>query len=225
MLEPRKTFRTHGAGHIQRATGMLIRIVMTIISATLCYHVEDSAGLLKDMLQGRVIFAFWHSHIILMPCLFRKYWRPRGRNRVAVLVSNTEYGNKTGAIMVAFGLRRVRGSTGERGAEAFRELAHLISNGYDVGIAPDGPHGPPHEVQLGVVKLAQLTGAAVVPLAYSFSRKISANTWDSYAVPLPFTSCYVRIGAPVFVSQDADREVIEQKRVELEQTLRNLSSE
>jgi lysophospholipid acyltransferase (LPLAT)-like uncharacterized protein len=205
--------------------GWLVRILVAVIGSTLRYRIVDEAGLLANLPAAPVLVAFWHNRIFLMPHLFRKHWRTRRHARVAVLVSASKDGGLLAEVMAAFRLRCVRGSTSRRGREALRELVGLVRDGYDIGITPDGPRGPRYVLQPGVIQLAQLTGAAILPVSYSLSRKITFNSWDRFMVPLPFARCTVRIGRLVSLPRDADAALGESKRRELEQTLRELSGE
>ena len=78
-------------------------------------------------------------------------------------------------------------------------------------------------VQPGVISLAQLTGAPIVPVTYVLSHKITLKSWDSFMIPLPFARCTVRFGTPIPVPRDAAEAVREAKRIELETALKTLS--
>jgi lysophospholipid acyltransferase (LPLAT)-like uncharacterized protein len=206
-------------------TGWFLRILVSVIGSTLRWRRFDPAGLLVNTPQRSVIFAFWHNRIFLMPYLFRKHWRVRQRDRVAVLVSASKDGEKLVNVLKHFHLICVRGSTSRRGKEALRELTTLVEEGYDAGITPDGPRGPKYRVQEGVISLAQLTQAPIIPVSYLLSRKITFNSWDNFMVPLPFSRAVLQIGAPILVPREADEQQRENKRLELERILQTLSAE
>ncbi|MGA2140384.1 MAG: lysophospholipid acyltransferase family protein [Verrucomicrobiia bacterium] len=205
-------------------TGWVLRILVSLIGSTLRWRIEDPSGLLAHTPQRSCIFAFWHNRIFLMPYLFRKHWHSRQRDRVAVLVSASKDGEKLARVLSKFDLICVRGSSSRRGKEALRELTNLVNDGYDAGITPDGPRGPKYCCQDGVISLAQITQAPIIPVSYDVSRKITVNSWDSFMVPLPFARATVRIGAPMSVPADASDEQHEQKRLELENVLKSLSA-
>ena len=201
--------------------GWLIRFLVTSIGLTLRYRIDDPAGFLERPPGTPAIFVFWHNRIFLMPYLFRKYWYSRGRTRVAVLVSRSKDGQLLADVLARFRLHCVRGSSSRGGKEALRELTHLVHNGYDIGITPDGPRGPRYVLQPGCVNLAQLTGSPIIPVSYDLSRKITLKSWDAFQIPLPFARCTVRVAAPVEVPRSADD--AEPYRTILEQLLRNLA--
>ena len=90
-------------------------------------------------------------------------------------------------------------------------------------ITPDGPRGPKYQVATGIIQLAQLTNAPIIPVSYDLSWKIALNSWDGFLIPLPFSRVILRIGTPVTVPQSADNEEREHKRLELETILKSLS--
>jgi len=205
-------------------TGWVLRILVSVIGSTLCWRIEDPSGLLTHTPQRSCIFAFWHNRIFLMPYLFRKHWHSRQRDRVVVLVSASKDGEKLAGVLSKFDLICVRGSSSRRGKEALRELTSLVNDGYDAGITPDGPRGPKYHCHDGVISLARITQAPIIPVSYDVSRKITVNSWDNFMVPLPFARATLRIGSPMIVAADASDEQHEQKRLELENVLKSLSA-
>lgn len=203
--------------------GWLLRILVSLIGSTVRWRIDDAPGLLAQTPQRSCIFAFWHNRIFLMPYLFRKHWHTRQRDRVAVLVSASKDGEKLSRVLSKFNLICVRGSSSRRGKEALRELRQLVNEGYDVGITPDGPRGPQYHCHDGVISLAQLTQAPIIPVSYDLKRKITVKSWDGFMIPWPFTRATLRIGATMEVPANGGDALREQKRIELENILRSLS--
>ena len=52
-----------------------------------------------------------------------------------------------------------------------REILRRMKQGFDAAFTPDGPRGPKEIVQMGVIAAARLSGAPIVPVAYSCSKK------------------------------------------------------
>lgn len=204
--------------------GWLLRIAVSLIGGTLRWQIDDPGGLLTHPPQRAVIFAFWHNRLFLLPFLFKKHWSTRQRDRVAVLVSASKDGEKLAQVLEKFDLICVRGSSSRRGSEAMRELTHLIEEGYDAGITPDGPRGPKYQVAPGVVSLAQLAGAPIVPVSYDVDWRITLKSWDAFMIPLPFSRATLHVARPLTVAVDAGDRGREDKRLELENVLKSLSS-
>jgi lysophospholipid acyltransferase (LPLAT)-like uncharacterized protein len=112
----------------------------------------------------RFILAFWHGQMLMMP-----YAYPGAR--ISILISEHRDGELIARTMQRLGFAVTRGSTTSGGARALRRLVRLARRGHDVAITPDGPRGPRHRVQRGVVELARLTGLPIVPVAFGASKK------------------------------------------------------
>lgn len=81
----------------------------------------------------------------------------------------------------------VRGATGEDGGRAFMGLMRHLEAGRNVGIAVDGPKGPFGRIHDGVLQLARLSRAAIVPLVATPSRARTLASWDRTVVPYPWS--------------------------------------
>jgi len=120
-----------------------------------------------------------------------------------------------------FGLGVVRGSSSRGGAEALRALTAAVRAGEDVAVVPDGPRGPRERVQPGVLLLAALTGAPVVPFGFAARPARRLASWDRFMVPLPFARAAVVFGKPLAIARDAERETA---RADLERALREVTN-
>jgi lysophospholipid acyltransferase (LPLAT)-like uncharacterized protein len=174
-------------------------------------HVESARRI-----HPRIVFAFWHGR--LLP-LIRVH---RGEN-ARVLASEHEDGELLGRTIRYFGFGHVRGSSTRGGTKAILALAEASDAGYDVGVTVDGPRGPRFEVKPGVVEVAKLTGCAMIPVTTSSRRHRVFGSWDAFELPAPFTRVMVTYGPPVAVPRDADRDLMEEKRRELEASLRAIT--
>jgi hypothetical protein len=207
------------------AAGWLLRWVILAIGCTLRWRIEDPGGLLVHLPARPVIFAIWHNRLFLMPYLFHRYWRTRQRGKVAVLVSASKDGEKLVRVLEHFDLVCVRGSSSRRGQAALLELTRYVQDGYDAGITPDGPRGPCYRVAPGVISLAQVTGAPIIPVAWEVTRQWQLRSWDRFIIPLPFGRAVLRIAPPLVVDRDLDAGGREAKRLDLEQVMKRLVEE
>ena len=99
----------------------------------------------------------------------------------------------------------------------------MAAGGAPTGFAVDGPRGPARSVQPGAVWLASLTGNPVLPFHSEADRFWTARSWDGTQVPKPFARAAMVVGAPIDVPRAAGSDLIEQKRLELERSLRRLA--
>lgn len=214
-------------GIVKRALSKdTIRTVVTWIAAQYVRLVQRSGrwrivgedipdGLLA---QGRpFIVAFWHGRLIMMAFSWKR------SDLVHMLISGHRDGQLIASMMRRFGSKTVYGSTTRGGAAAFVQLVRLLREGKVVGITPDGPRGPRMRVNGGVIDLAKISDAPIVPLAYSASPMHVFGSWDRFALPLPFGRGVFLWGTPITVDRHADRATTDAKRLELEVALTELT--
>lgn len=164
----------------------------------------------------RFIYAFWHQRQVFFT------WSHRNVS-AAVLVSKSKDGEIIARTMELSRIGAVRGSSSRGGVVAAREMVEILRSGRDVGITPDGPRGPAREVKEGAVRVAQLSGMPVVPIANALSKKIEiAQTWDRFHIPLPFGRSVVIYGEPIHIAAGDD---LVTKAAELKSALDALTAE
>ena len=186
------------------------------LARTLRFRCEEAAVSALWRARTPAIYAAWHGRILLLPYLYG--WR-----RARVLASRSRDGELVTRFVGCFGLEAVRGSSSRGGAEAIRLLARSLAEGRDVVLVPDGPRGPREIVKPGIVSLARLSGAPIVPVALGASAQWRLRSWDEFRIPRPFARCVLRFGEPLVVPADADRATQETARKEVEARLRTLS--
>jgi lysophospholipid acyltransferase (LPLAT)-like uncharacterized protein len=125
--------------------------------------VYKNRGVVESLSSRRrpFILAFWHGRLFLMP-----YAYPG--SRIAILISEHRDGELISRTMERFGFVTAR-------AAGLREILRRMKEGFDAAFTPDGPRGPREVVQMGVIAAARLSGAPIVPVAYSCSKKNSSS--------------------------------------------------
>jgi lysophospholipid acyltransferase (LPLAT)-like uncharacterized protein len=74
------------------------------------------------------------------------------------------------------------------------------------------------------VKLAQLTGVPIIPVHLNYSRCVRFDTWDQFLLPLPFAKVTITFGKPHQVPRRMSEEEFEQRRLALENEMREAVS-
>ena len=164
------------------------------------------------------IAAFWHDRLLMMPLAYQG-------KKPSFLVSPHRDGLIVGRALKRFGFNPIFGSSSRGGASAIKEMVKAIQNGSDMGIVPDGPRGPRHRLQLGVIELARRTGNPILPLAFSASKKKIFKTWDRFLLPYPFSKGVFVWGGPIYVDANLDRNDLEEKRLFVERRLNEITEE
>lgn len=149
----------------------------------------------------------------------------RHPRKLAALVSASKDGALLAAILGRFGVEQVRGSSSRRGPQALLELTTHAQMGYDLALTPDGPRGPRYVVQPGVIALAQVTGLPIIPVTCNTRAKICLKSWDRFQIPLPFSRCELILNEPIWVRREADSAERENRRRDLETSLRGSSND
>ena len=163
------------------------------------------------------IYALWHGRLF--------YWSYfyRGQGRIHCLVSPSSDGEIIASLLRLFGLNVIRGSSFKGGTKAFRGLIRTVKGGNSAAIIADGSRGPALKVQEGVIHLAMLSGVPILPITYGAERALVLKSWDRFMIPWPFSRVAVIFGDPVYVRRDLTEEQLEEKRLELEQRLNEIT--
>ncbi len=170
--------------------GVLAGWLMRGWSKTLRFEIEDRCGVTQPQDPLRpVIFALWHNRIFTLPPI---WWRTGGNARKTVVLTSA---SKDGAIlaraMAVFKIGAVRGSSSRRAVAALIGMKRALKDGIDVCITPDGPRGPCYSFHPGVIKLAESSGAPIVPIHATYSSAWHLKTWDGLVIPKPFSRVIV----------------------------------
>ena len=154
-----------------------------------------------------LIYAVWHGRILMIPWLNAWLSSTAGARPARVLASRSADGELMARYARRFGLDVVRGSSSRGGSAALRALAAALRAGEDVAVVPDGPRGPCRHAQPGVVALAAVSGAPIIPLGFAARPARHLASWDRFVIPLPFARAAAVFGAPLWVGRDDDRAV------------------
>lgn len=168
---------------------------------------------------GGNIFAFWHSRLFYLVYYYAKTVKKR---KVSILVSMSRDGDYGVAFVHKLKQDVVRGSTSKGGSQAIRKLADRVAAGNNLVITPDGPKGPAFKVKEGVIKLAQLTGARIIPVSYQATRRRKLKSWDGFMVVKPFGQIHMAFAEPIQIPRNPAADEAEEFRRKLENTLLEL---
>lgn len=143
-----------------------------------------------------VIFAFWHGDLLMQPYL---YYQFRQIPKANVLISDHFDGQIIASIMRYFKLGTIHGSTTRGGAKVLIQALKSLSEGYDIGITPDGPKGPRHVMSDGAVIMAQKRNAKIIVYSCVPSHYWQLPSWDRFTVPKPFGTLDFYASEPIDV--------------------------
>lgn len=164
------------------------------------------------------IYAMWHAHEC---CIFGL----KGKDNINILISRSVDGEIIARASEKLGFQTVRGSKGKKGSvEATMKLIEKLKENQDVAIMVDGPSGPNRKVKEGVVKIAKMSGAPIVPVVWYSPdfNFIKIPSWDKFTYPFGYARLINLYGDPIYVNSENSDEDDEKIRLELEKTLLEL---
>lgn len=194
-------------------------IVVNLLKGILltCRHEVRNERYLHQTLErhGHAILAIWHESATYA------LYKHVGSNYHAASSYSFD-GELAARLTHGFNVECLRGSSSRGGAEVLRQLEKALQLVDCVGLTMDGPRGPRRHAQPGLAILSARSGIPVIPLAFSINRSWRLRTWDRMAIPQPFARVLYDYGAPIEPADSVDRDAIEAKRQEIQDSLNGL---
>ena len=160
---------------------------------------------------------YWHQHTLFCA---QYLLGKRARLRVGFLVSPSVDGELGAMVLRRAGAHVIRGSSSRTGALALKEYFQALTREQiSTVVSPDGPRGPPFKCKPGAILLAQMSGRAIVPMAYAASRAWLVH-WDRSVLPYPFSRLVIALGEPKTVPRVLNAESLQEWQHELERVLK-----
>ncbi len=157
--------------------GILI-IRLFYFSSKKVFHLPDNVP------PEPFIMASWHGDLLFQPYL---YFKLRKKPNVSIVISEHFDGQIIARIVSYMRLKTIHGSSTRSGAKVLIAALKTLKNGGDIGITPDGPKGPRHEVADGIVVMAQKTGSKIIVFSCVPKDYWQFKSWDRFTIPKPFT--------------------------------------
>ena len=205
----------------QAVAGFLVAQYIRLVNLTTRWQVRNGQ-VIPDLLAqgGGIIPVTWHGRLMMVPTAWP------GAKPLHLLVSRHGDGELIARVMAHFGITMVRGSThrperdrDKGGAPAMRQMLALLKQGHSVGLTPDGPRGPAMRLSAGVVALARLSGAPIVPVSICTERYYVLGSWDRFRFALPFSSGVMVFGDPITIERKIGALAQEDARCRVEAAL------
>lgn len=196
----------------QTLAGLLCFLMRSLGFCTRLRLRGDEEGIAAAQ-RHNALFVLWHNRLALSLLIYEQFVNGWDKDRrLAALVSASGDGALLAAVFEGFGVRPVRGSSSRRGAQALLELASLAEEGFDIAITPDGPRGPPYEVQPGIISLARHTGLPIIPVHCNTRWRVDLRSWDRFQFPLPLARLEVRFAAPMLLPKHDETPMHERQK-------------
>jgi lysophospholipid acyltransferase (LPLAT)-like uncharacterized protein len=198
--------------------GVLAAEYLRLVWSTSRFVMEPAEPYRMYETDQPVIIGMWHGQHFLLPFLRRHY-------RFKVLISRHTDGEINAIAAERLGIGTVRGSGdhGRRfhakgGVAGFTGMIESLADGWNMALTADVPKIS-RVAGAGIIKLAQVSGRPIFPVSLATNRRIVLENWDRSEINLPFSRGAIVVGDPIRVSADADAQLLEQRRSELETAL------
>jgi lysophospholipid acyltransferase (LPLAT)-like uncharacterized protein len=189
--------------------GYILGMYLKFVFKTSTVHIEkhDEAKAYFNHLAP-AIYAFWHGRLLMMATIHPPKYQMR------VLSSKNDIGILADNCVRLFGITLIRGSKrnpnkperNKGGSEALREMVRCLRQGYPIGITPDGPLGPAHKIDKGILMTSIISQKPIIPMTYSCKSGYQPKTWDRFLIPFPFTTLYFKLNKPIYPPENRDDE-------------------
>ena len=157
---------------------------------------------------------YWHQHTFC--CLNMTLdWLQRGF-RAGFIISASVDGDVPARIASDWGATVVRGSAKQTNALAMRDIQRAMRDGVSIVSAADGPLGPCYEFKPGVVLMARIGNAPLVPMSCAADRYWTLRRWDHFMLPKPFARLALAVGEPLEIPRGTPAGDLESFRQEIE---------
>ncbi len=197
-----------------------MHLYIRLVYATNRWVIEGEEWPRRFLQDGRgFIGSFWHGRLMMMPM----GWQ--GLAPIHMLISAHRDGRIIADVITYFDVQSIPGSTRRGGSAALRQMLKRLEAGDCIGITPDGPRGPAMVASIGIVNLARLSQAPIIPAAYATSRRCILRTWDRFHLALPFGRGIFIWGEPIEIPSDLDAAGLEDARVLLETRMNEIVRE
>jgi lysophospholipid acyltransferase (LPLAT)-like uncharacterized protein len=191
---------------LHRVAAAIAAFYLHLVGRTSFVETWDHPSYLPFRRERRpMIFGFWHNTQVFLS------YHHRHEPTINIMVSQSKDGEYIARVMDWMGMRAIRGSSSRGGLRAFVDIMQRAEAGEQIGFTPDGPRGPAHSVQDGIVVAAKRSGLPIVPLHTLSRRRMTFKTWDQFMVPLPFSHMIVSHGRPFRLTESDSDDVAKEK--------------
>lgn len=168
-----------------------------------------------------VIMVLWHQRLVMAGYTF-----PVELGPITSLTTSARAGRLAGQLLNRFGYDTVPMSSHKRHVSLSREVLRRIKNGSSIGIAVDGPGGPPRVASSVPLIWARVSGCRIFAVSFASSRVITLPTWDKLMLPAPWSRGALRCREwTETVPRAADEAELERLRLSLEATIDAVTDE
>lgn len=205
---------------LRRILCWTIQLYIRLVYVTNRWSVEGAEWPRRLRREGRsFILAFWHGRLLMIPMAWQRL------APMHMLISAHRDGRIIADAVTYFGVRSIPGSTRRGGPAALRTMLKRLEEQECVGITPDGPRGPAMQVGGGIINVARLSQAPIVPIVFATSWCRVMRSWDRFHLAFPFGRGVFLWGEPIEIDRHLDEAGLERARLLVETRMNALAAE
>jgi hypothetical protein len=167
-----------------------------------------------------IVAGTWHRAAIYFLYFFEKL-------RPMIMISQSKDGEILAQYAAGFGVVPARGSSHKGGLNALKQMQHYLSGGGKAcATVLDGPQGPAYVAKKGMIHLAKISGAPLIPIIWSADRVLTVrDSWDKTMLPLPWSRVCIAFGDPITIPADAGSQALHYYRKLVQDRLNGMTIE
>ena len=164
---------------------------------------ENYLNLIKE--NKSIIFSVWHGHLLSIVYDLRNL-------KINALAGTHDDADLISQIAIKWGWNVIRGSSKEKGSEAYKAMIRILSRSGSnlIFITPDGPSGPPRIPKKGVIKLAQRSQSAIIPINVNYTKNWGFRNWDTFYVAKPFGNIFIDYRKPIYFDEKQNNKICQE---------------
>ena len=184
---------------------------------------KDPLGATTGKIAGNFAVAMWHNRILGMSLFHKKF-----RSNTIALASRSKDGQIISDFISHFQIETVRGSSNKEGkskggAAALIQCINILKDGHNICFTVDGPRGPRYQVQPGIIKASQKSGAKILPFTFNLGSYWEVKSWDRLQIPKPFSKVEIVFGEPIEISKTATEEELREHLEKLNRIMNDMT--
>lgn len=192
---------------VQNLLSYLIFLLLKLIKASSKWNTINPEYLTKIIKNEKpLIILLWHNQIVGINFCWNK-----NNKKVYNIATDHPDGILSAKIQSKFGIQSIVRSS-KKPTMLYKKLLEIAKRKECIFITPDGPHGPPQQVNGNIYKLVKKLDAEVIFLSFKTDKNIIFNTWDKLRVPKLFSKGYYYWGECIdyknYEEEEFNKEII-----------------
>lgn len=158
--------------------------IIYVFMRLLWFTFRKEIHFIDDIDNSQFVCACWHSELLISSQAYRKV---HPRHKANAMVSQHLDGEVVAQTIKFMGIKPLKGSSSKGGVKVLLQALDALKNGEEVLITPDGPRGPRHTINDGIISLATKLKLPIFTMNFKASNYWQLRSWDKFVIPKPFS--------------------------------------